>query len=210
MAIYHTKEKGSIPEHAVQLSREEVLIYHGKVVDGWRPKSETWGTVAIVSAWKLIQLNCRWFLKNGSIVLGIASSASSIFLNIHYRRKLRLGKFGQFSSYLPVVMMPSFISTAFHSMFVQDEILLGGHCIVCTQTKAAAFQVGLGILYPMVLAPLSSLVVSFLFPTKLRHNLNSMNALPVRHQTFHLPTTINHQTTQRSTQALHQIHKAYI
>lgn len=56
----------------------------------------------------------RWSLKYGAGALGSLSAVTGVLINHHYRVKLRLGAFGAFSSYLPIVVLPALASTLYH------------------------------------------------------------------------------------------------
>lgn len=42
------------------------------------------------------------------------SGLTSAYINNHYRTKLRLHNYGRFSSYLPVVVLPTLVTALFH------------------------------------------------------------------------------------------------
>lgn len=58
----------------------------------------------------------RWSLKYGAGILGSLSAVTGMFINHHYRGKLRLGTFGTFSTYLPIVVLPAMVSTLYHKV----------------------------------------------------------------------------------------------
>lgn len=117
---------------------------------------------------------------------------SGMLLNNHFRYKLKLGAYGRGSTYLAVVAAPVAMSALFHAVvsillltpfkwqlyfhlfqFVQSNIYLRKYdCPLCLQTRAALLQLGTGLFYPLVLAP----VASFMFAT--------------RHFTYKLPSPI--------------------
>lgn len=58
----------------------------------------------------------RWSLKYGAGFLGALSGITGVFINHHYRGRLRLGSFGQFSTYLPIVALPAIVTTLYHKV----------------------------------------------------------------------------------------------
>lgn len=112
---------------------------------------------------------------------------SALFINHHFRNKLKLGNYGRMSSYLSVVAIPACVSTLFHTtvssyntlktcltsifQFIQSHVILRLYdCPTCLQTRAAFFQAGTAVFYPFLLAPLAA----FMFAT--------------RHFTYRLPS----------------------
>ncbi|XP_049300355.1 uncharacterized protein LOC125773542 [Anopheles funestus] len=154
MALLH-KKASEIPEDAVRLSEEDAIQYFLNLVKNWENKSEVWPIVYTPG------------------ILGGSTVFSSFYINNYYRRVLKLGNYGRFSSYLPAVALPAIMATVFHSTFVLPDVLLRKEpCPVCLQTRAAAFQSVFAVAYPMMLVPLSS----FMFAT--------------RHFTYRLPSIV--------------------
>ena len=116
---------------------------------------------------------CRFGLRVGPGILGSLSVVSGLLINNHFRTKLKLGSYGRFSTYLPIVVIPAIMTTVFHKVLVQSDIILRKYdCPVCLQTRAAVIQCGFGVVYPLILGPLAS----FMFAT--------------RHFTYRLPSII--------------------
>lgn len=114
---------------------------------------------------------CRWALNFAPGILGGLSAATGVFINHYYRKKLKLGRYGHFSTYLPIVVLPALSTVIFHRSFVQHAIILNPNiCPVCIETRSCAIQGVLGIGYPTVIAPLAA----FMFAT--------------RHYTYRLPS----------------------
>ncbi|XP_053681776.1 uncharacterized protein LOC128732534 [Sabethes cyaneus] len=152
MALLHKKQT-EIPKDAVKLTEQEALIYFMKLVDKWDDKWEIWP------------------LAYTPGMLGASTVLSSLYINNHYRSKLKLGTYGRLSSYIPAVVLPALMTTFFHKYFVVPEVILGKQkCPVCIQTRAALIQAGFGTIQPMLMAPMSA----FMFAT--------------RHFTFRLPS----------------------
>ncbi|EAT48757.1 AAEL000230-PA [Aedes aegypti] len=152
MALLH-KKHSEIPEDAVRLNEREALIYFMKLVDGWPDKWEIWPLTFTPG------------------ILGATTVMSSIYINSHYRSKLKLGNYGRLSSYIPAVVLPAIMTTFFHKSFIVPDVVLNTRqCAVCVQTRAGLLQAGFSTAYPMLLAPMSA----FMFAT--------------RHFTYRLPS----------------------
>lgn len=90
---------------------------------------------------------------------------------MHYRQKLKLGNYGRFSSYLPIVALPAIISTLYFNQVIQPKIFLEkAKCPLCLQLQSASIQSSFSVILPSLLAPLSG----FMFAT--------------RHFTYRLPS----------------------
>lgn len=79
-------------------------------------------------------------------------------MNNHFRKKLKLGVYGRFSTYLPIVVIPAIFTLSCHKFFVQRPLLLEpmGECPTCVQMRAMTFQAGFGVIYPTILAPFAA------------------------------------------------------
>ncbi|XP_037949994.1 uncharacterized protein LOC119681010 [Teleopsis dalmanni] len=152
MALSHAKRE-EIPEDAVIISQEEALTYQWKIISEWEKPTE------VIA------------LRNGPAVLSVLSGVTGFFVNNHYRKYLRLGVYGRSSTYLPIVVIPALFTYMTHKYFVQRDLILTPiACPLCLQTRASAFQSGIGCVYPTVLAPFAA----FMFAT--------------RHYTYRLPS----------------------
>ncbi|XP_062540021.1 uncharacterized protein LOC134207947 [Armigeres subalbatus] len=152
MALLH-KKISELPEDAVLLDERQALLYFMKLVEKWPDKWDVWA------------------MKYTPGILGVTTVVSSIYINNHYRTKLKLGTYGRLSSYIPAVVLPAIMTTFFHRVYVVPDIVLGKHqCPVCVQTRAGLLQAGFSTIYPMLLAPMSA----FMFAT--------------RHFTYRLPS----------------------
>lgn len=99
-------------------------------------------------------------MRFGPGILGALGAVTGVFVNNHYRTRLRLAKFGFVSSYVPIVVLPAIMASLFHRTFIQSAILLPKEqCPLCLQLRAAAFQGFFGTVYPSILAPLASYMV---------------------------------------------------
>lgn len=99
-------------------------------------------------------------MRFGPGILGALGAVTGVFVNNHYRTRLRLGKFGYVSSYIPIVVLPAIMASVFHRTFIQTRVLLPKEeCPLCLQLRAAAMQAFFGTVYPSILAPLASYMV---------------------------------------------------
>lgn len=141
-------------------------------------------------------------MRHGSGFLGVCAGAAGIYFNSYYRKKLKLGNFGQFSTYLPIAVVPTIMALGFHravsTLFVihnlQSSLIIWKldwwfvyaqvtirdiftfnqtKCAACIQAKAAAVQLSIAVVQPLLLAPMSS----FMFAT--------------RHFTFRMPLPLS-------------------
>ncbi|GLV42035.1 uncharacterized protein CBL_05006 [Carabus blaptoides fortunei] len=140
------KKYSEIPADAVILGEEDALKYQLDIIRGWKKKNDT------------------WIFNYGFTILASCSALSAIYINNHYRVKLRLLNFGRLSSYLPVVALPSIVSGIFHQQFIVTDVVLQKSCPTCVQLRAASFQSVLSTIFPTILAPLAAL------PFAIRYN----------------------------------------
>lgn len=96
--------------------------------------------------------------------MAVCAAMGGIYINNHYRTKLRLGTYGRVTSYLPIVALPAITTTLIHSLIVQPDFMLQKErCAMCIQLKGGLIHASLAVVYPMVLAPLASFMVSLSF-----------------------------------------------
>ncbi|XP_076323908.1 transmembrane protein 126 isoform X2 [Tachypleus tridentatus] len=130
-------EGGAVPEGSVLLTEEEAIQARFQFVHSWKPRSEVWP------------------FTYGQILLSAMSGVGGFYCNQYYRKCLNLRNYARMSTYIPVVVLPSFLTPLLHSTLITSDILIGKTpCSMCVQIKAMALQVSIGALYPMVLAPL--------------------------------------------------------
>ncbi|CAH2107976.1 unnamed protein product [Euphydryas editha] len=142
--------KGSqIPKDAVVLDENEATGYIWDVVSKWDSWTETWA------------------LRYGPIILGAINSISGIMINSHYRWRFKLGSYGHFSSGVPIVVMPGMLTIVFHKHIIGTDMLLmkSDVCPICYELRSTALQMSLGLLYPMILAPTSALMLANRYST---------------------------------------------
>uniref|UniRef100_A0A4D5RDE5 Uncharacterized protein n=1 Tax=Ixodes scapularis TaxID=6945 RepID=A0A4D5RDE5_IXOSC len=58
---------------------------------------------------------------------------------------------------MPIAILPGGAALFLHTAISADILIMNTKCVVCTQTKAIASQLVLGVLYPSVIAPLACL-----------------------------------------------------
>lgn len=120
------------------------------------------------------------------------AAIGGIYINSHYRTKLRLGTYGRLSSYLPIVALPAITSSIIHSVVVQPDFMLQKQpCAMCSQVKGGLLHASLAVVYPMVLSPLASFMVSLSFKqAESQHHYSNLLTLQfaARHYTFRMPT----------------------
>lgn len=89
-------EHGKRPKNAKEITAHNLAGFYDCVINTWEPPSQIWA------------------LTRGPAVLGVASAMSGIYINNIFRRKLRLGTYGQFSTYLPNAVIPTMMTIGFH------------------------------------------------------------------------------------------------
>ena len=96
MAFVHVRNREERPPDAIHLRKDQVSEFYTIVVETWEKKSEIWA------------------LAYGGKILGVAGAISGMYGNAYFRRKLRLQKYGFFSTYLPNMALPFLIASTFH------------------------------------------------------------------------------------------------
>lgn len=146
MAVFErSSSQSDRPSGAIAVRRDQVASFYEVVVDTWKPQSEIWA------------------LTWGPKMLGAAGAFSGWYGNVYFRKKLKLKNYGFFSTYLPNVALPFLIVSSIHSAVVLRDIYLDPYgCTLCKGTRAAAIQVALGLIQPLVLVPASA----FMFATR--------------------------------------------
>lgn len=135
-----------------RMTDQNILSLQHQIIKDWKSKKES------------------FFLRYSGQGLSILAAIGGIYINNHYRTKLRLSTYGRLSSYLPIVALPAITTGIVHSLIVQPEFMLQKQpCAMCTQIKGGLIHASLAVVYPMVLSPLAS----FMFAS--------------RHYTFRMP-----------------------
>ncbi|KAI5632366.1 hypothetical protein NE865_14124 [Phthorimaea operculella] len=146
MALMKAKE---VPKDAVVMDELEATSYVWDIVTNWENTSDTWA------------------LRYTPAILGGLSAISGMLINKHYRFKLKLGTYGYLSSVIPISVMPGLLTALFHRHLISTQMLLMKNdvCPVCYEVKSTALQMALGVAYPMVLGPASSLMFANRYST---------------------------------------------
>ncbi|KAK9505874.1 hypothetical protein O3M35_009846 [Rhynocoris fuscipes] len=140
-------QKGKAPEGAVRISREEAIKLQWKLVLDWKPASDVWP------------------FRYGVASLAIGSAISGIMIASHFRRKLKLKDIGRIAMYLPNVVIPSLALPILHQKLVSEPILIQADCPVCIQLRSIVLQNAIGLVYPLILTPLSGYLLASTFAT---------------------------------------------
>nr|CAD7200747.1 unnamed protein product [Timema douglasi] len=90
------RKTGDIPTDAILLDEEGAIKYQWKTIWGWKPRIDVWPFV------------------HGFSILAGASGLAGMYINSHYRSKLKLLNYGRMSTYLPNVVLPAIMSTVVH------------------------------------------------------------------------------------------------
>lgn len=95
-------DHGKIPEGAKELNSDQLLEFLGKAISTWEPYEDIWA------------------LRFGPGIIGAASAATGIWLNYTFRRKLRLGIYGQFTTYFPIAVLPTAMTIGVQQMVMSS------------------------------------------------------------------------------------------
>lgn len=143
--VQRIKNRDEKPEGAIELRRDQVHNFYELVVQTWKPQSEIWA------------------LTYGPKILGLAGAVSGWYGNFYFRKKLKLKNYGFFSTYLPNTMLPFLIVNTLHTSVTMRDVYLEPYgCSLCKGTKAAAIQLGMGLVQPLFFVPASA----FMFATR--------------------------------------------
>lgn len=134
--------RSNIPPDAVMLSREAALKHQLELYAKWRPRRDVWP------------------ITHGATISGIAAALSGVVLNAIFRKHYVLQRLGTVATTVPNVFFPGALAFITSSLSMHNVILMDTQCVVCTQTKAMAYQVGFGAIYPCIMAPLSCLMIA--------------------------------------------------
>ncbi|KAK9873633.1 hypothetical protein WA026_023418 [Henosepilachna vigintioctopunctata] len=147
MALIKANYK-EIPKDAIVLSEAEAVNYQLKILFNWKNQWEIFG------------------FKYGGIFLSCGAAITGIYVNNHYRQKVKLHTFGKITSYLPICVIPSILAYFLHfQLIIPDMILQKTACPVCLELRSSAIQATVGCLMPTILAPLSSFALAHKYGT---------------------------------------------
>ncbi|XP_014262587.1 uncharacterized protein LOC106674409 [Cimex lectularius] len=131
----------------IKLTRSQAAEMQWKLIYTWPTKSDTW----------------PYYYGLGA--LSVAASLSSIYISVHFKRKFKLGTFGNMSLMFPSIMVPPVILSLSHQKLVSEPILLQTECPVCIQFRSLMIQNLVGLGYPLLMAPTLSVALANVFST---------------------------------------------
>ncbi|KAL8595973.1 hypothetical protein ACOMHN_018285 [Nucella lapillus] len=131
------------PPGARIMTDDEVLKMQHNIILQWQPRSQMWPF--------------SW----GIGILGGGATLSGILVNNVCRQRLGLQHFGRLATFGPTVVLPVILTTLFHQFIITNRILVGDFpCTVCAAIRSGSLQSAAGGLYPMVLGPLTCVVIA--------------------------------------------------
>lgn len=134
--------RNNVPPDAVMLNREAALKHLLELYAKWRPKRDVWP------------------VTHGAKISGVAAAFGGAVLNAMFRKHFVLQRIGMMSTTMPNVFLPGALAYITSSFSMHNIILMDTECVVCTQAKAMVSQVGFGVVYPCIMAPLSCLMLA--------------------------------------------------
>lgn len=137
--LVRVTSKKDLPDDAVLLSKSEAIELQWRLVLTWKPRTDAWP------------------FSVGTSLLASVAGLGGFVVNNHYRRKLNLLLYAPLTTFLPLVVVPMALTASMQAWLVGSEILIGNYtCPLCMETRAALLQLGLGMGYPLVLAPFAT------------------------------------------------------
>lgn len=141
--------RNNAPPGAVKLTKEAALKHQLELFAKWKPQRDVWP------------------VTYGAAISGIAAAFGGAVLNAIFRKHYVLRNIGLVATTLPNFGLPGVLAYIASAHAMHDIIVMDTHCVVCTQTKAMALQLGFGAIYPCIMAPLACLTIaarSFTYP----------------------------------------------
>ncbi|XP_075537672.1 transmembrane protein 126 isoform X2 [Dermacentor variabilis] len=141
--------RSNAPPNAVLLTKEAALQHQWELFSQWKPTRDVWP------------------VTYGAAISGIAAAFGGIVLNAIFRKHYVLRSIGLAATTLPNFAIPGVLAYIGSTQAMHNIIVMDTQCVVCTQTKATALQLGFGAIYPCIMAPLSCLTIaarSFTYP----------------------------------------------
>lgn len=80
------------------------MEFYDRVIRGWKPQMQIWA------------------LSKGKQILSAAAGLGGIFILSIYRKKLRLGHFGQATSYIPIAAFPILLTSVYHHVRAAGKV----------------------------------------------------------------------------------------
>lgn len=130
------------PPDAVLLTRDEALKHQLDLVTKWRPRRDVWA------------------LRYGPTISGIAASAGGVLLNAMFRKHFLLRNMGMIATSLPNIALPGILAIGASMTVLDNVLLMDTRCVICTQMQGMLWQLGFGVVYPCIIAPLSCLGIA--------------------------------------------------
>lgn len=97
MSVFFTKSEGKrLPSDAIQVTNSQIAEFYTRVIATYKPMTQIWSLI------------------HGPSILGGAGAITGIYVNNFFRRKFRLANYGQFATYLPIVALPTIMTSLFH------------------------------------------------------------------------------------------------
>ncbi|XP_045199449.2 uncharacterized protein LOC123553836 [Mercenaria mercenaria] len=144
-------ERSQAPKGAVQLTTTEILTIQLKRLERCKSTSEK-------SAFRF-----------GPHITAGATAITAILVNTHFRTKFYLFNYGLMLSYLPVVIVPSFVTLVLNE-YLTKQVLLQPKCMECLEVRSGVLQVAASVLYSSIIAPTTSILLSKKYHTYLIKN----------------------------------------
>lgn len=130
-----------LPEGAVPISPDDVLLFQLERLKNWKNGSEVWP------------------LTKGAGICAASTVVSSVLTNNHFRKQFNLRYFGRTSGYLMVVCVPTIVTFLLHTTLVTRRILVADFtCPTCLLTKSSILQGLNGAVYPSVISPIMCII----------------------------------------------------
>ncbi|XP_011305797.1 uncharacterized protein [Fopius arisanus] len=132
-----------LPKDAIVMDENEAILHQWTIVRSWPKMTDVWP------------------FRLGIPLLGLAATIGGLTINEHFRRKLKLHRYGKLSTSFAMGLTPAVIISAAHCIFVTHDIYINkSKCLLCLQQRAMTLQVGFGVCYPIMLSPLANFMYS--------------------------------------------------
>ncbi|GAB1861175.1 Transmembrane protein 126A [Camponotus japonicus] len=128
-----------IPKDAVLLSKYEALNHQTKFYRNWKPQSDVWP------------------LLYGRPILATAAACTGFYINLRFRKKLRLRDYGWLPTIVSLTAVPTAMTGLFYSEFVLNKLLLlEVRCPLCLEIRSVLSQIFTGVFCPLMLVPIAN------------------------------------------------------
>ncbi|XP_015919594.1 uncharacterized protein [Parasteatoda tepidariorum] len=109
--------------------------FYRDVILNWKPASEVWS------------------FKHGDDILCGSAALTSFYISYFFRKQLKLRHYSKLTCYTPVVGLSTAACFVVQSGIINSNILSADRCPLCILTKASYLQLGVGLIYPLLMAP---------------------------------------------------------